>query len=202
MTAKKPRALQNNRCKVCCLPASDQAVLERLYVTGSSFEALSERYGMSRWAISRHCRAHLTKERRIELMAGPVKLGELVNRAAEESNTVLEMFAVERSLLFSRMLSCAESGDTPGLVSTSRALTEVLDKLARITGELRELSGLTINNNTQINIASAPEFVALSTGLLELGRRYPEAKQDIITLLRGLETEPTTTGLDMPPSRC
>src|SRR5208283_3617990 len=104
----KPRTTRNSQCKICCLPTSDQAVLERLYVTGSSFEALAERYGMSRWAVSRHCRAHLTKERRIELMAGPVKVGDLVNRAAEESKSVLEMFAVERSLLFSRMLSCAE----------------------------------------------------------------------------------------------
>ncbi len=86
---KKPRAMRNAGCKVCRLPASDQAVLERLHCSGASFELLAERYStqeqpISRWAIARHCQHHLTKERRAELMAGPAKLRSLVEMAAEE----------------------------------------------------------------------------------------------------------------------
>jgi hypothetical protein len=147
----------------------------------------------------RHLKSHLTKERRIELMAGPVKIGELVNQATDESRTVLEMYQVTRSLLFSRMLAAAEAGDNFGTSSVGRVLIDLLDKLARLTGEMRSLAtGISITNNT-INVNSDPVYPELETGLLEIARTVPDARKPIIALLARLEAMSTAPGPNGAP---
>jgi hypothetical protein len=51
------------------------------------------------------------------------------------------------------------------------------------------MSGITITNNT-MNVIGSPEFLTLQEGLLTIARRHPEAKGDIVGLLRSLD--PTT----------
>jgi len=60
-----------------------------------------------------------------------------------------------------------------------------------LTGELRQLSGISITNNT-LNLVATPEFGALTEGLLSIARAHPEAKADIIALLRQLDEQPAT----------
>ena len=119
-------------------------------------------------------------------MAGPVKIGDLVNRAADKLRTVLEMYQVTRSLLFSRMLAAAEAGDNFGTSSVGRVLIDLLDKLSRLTGELRSMAGLVVNN-TQINIGAPPEFAALEESLSGLIRKYPETRVDVVAIIRQIQ---------------
>jgi hypothetical protein len=65
-----------------------------------------------------------------------------------------------------------------------------LRELGKLSGELRNLSGITVTTNNILNIAASPEFERLSTGLLALAQRHPAARQDVVDLLRGLEAAP------------
>lgn len=191
----KPRATRNSQCKICCLPADQQAILERLHCSGASDQSLADRFGMSRWAVRRHCEGgHLSNCRRAELMAGPVKVGDLVNRAADESRTVLEMYQVTRSLLFSRMLACAEAGDNNGTATVGRVLAEVLDKLSRLTGELRQLSGLTINSTTVNNFIGSSEFNQLIAVTIDALKDFPEARANVVRAIREISDAPAAPG--------
>jgi hypothetical protein len=69
--------------------------------------------------------------------------------------------------------------------------------LRRRTGELRDVSGLTINQNT-INVFGSPEFAALQNGLLSIARMHPAARGEIIALLRGLDTNPSGLAGGLP----
>ena len=84
------------------------------------------------------------------------------------------------------MLSAAEAGDTNGVGVTSSRLLDTLRELGKLTGELRQISGLTINNNT-LNLVASPEFGKLAAGLLKIARANPTVRADIIDLLKGLE---------------
>ena len=129
-------------------------------------------------------------------MAGPARVEGLANAAAAESKSLLEYLGITRSVLFSQFLNCAEAGDHNAVATVAGRLLESLRELGRVTGELRQLSGVTINNNT-LNISSSPSFLALQDGLLKIGRAHPEARSEIVNLLRGLDTEPeapTPTG--------
>jgi hypothetical protein len=189
--AKKVRATRNSQCKVCCLPAADQAVLERLFVGGASKESLARRFNVSRFAVLRHTRNHLTDARKSELMMGPIKVGELVNRAADESKSLLDYLGVMRSVLFSQFMAAAEAGDRHGVATVSQQLLASLRELGRITGELRTMAaGISITNNV-LNINSAPEYPDLEAGLLEIARTVPDAREPIIALLAKLEAAST-----------
>jgi hypothetical protein len=191
----KARATRNSQCRACCLPAGDQAVLERLFCSGASHQSLAARYGMSRWAVARHCRHHLTERRKAELMAGPVKVGELVNAAALESKSLLEYLQVTRGVLFNQFLAAAEAGDRNGVATVAARLLDSLRELGRLTGELRSLSGITVNQT--VNIVGSPEFAALADGLLAVARKYPEARPDLIAVIRQLEA-PGPNGVAFP----
>jgi hypothetical protein len=59
---------------------------------------------------------------------------------------------------------------------------------------LRQLSGVTINNNT-LNIISSPEFLRLQDGLLKIARAHPEVRVELMKLVHNLEA-----GIEAPKS--
>lgn len=158
-------------------------------VSGVSFEALAKEFAISKDSIFRHFKSHVSERRKAELLAGPAKIHDLANAAAKESKSLLEYLSITRGVLFNRFLSAAECGDTNGVVSTATQLLAALRELGKLSGELRQLSGINITTNT-LNIIATPEFERLSTGLLDLARRHPAVRTDVVGLLRGLEVPP------------
>jgi hypothetical protein len=184
----KARPARPGQCAVCTHP--DRTRIELLRVSGIPLRAIAEQFGVSKDSVHRHFLSHVSQKRRAELVAGPAKVEELANAAADESKRLLDYLGIARSVLFNQFLNAAEAGDRNGVVSVAGRLLESLREIGRLTGELRQLSGVTINNNT-LNIVSSPQFLTLQEGLLTIARRHPEAKGDIIGLLRSLD--PTTT---------
>ena len=72
------------------------------------------------------------------------------------------------------------------MAHVSSRLLDTLREIGRLTGELRLVSGVTVNNNT-INFLGHPAFTAMQEGLLRIARAHPQAKGDIIALLRDLD---------------
>jgi hypothetical protein len=182
---RSARTVQPGRCIICTHPK--RAQIEMLRAGGATLRAIAKRFGppLDKDNISRHFRNHVSRERRVELLAGPVRVEELANAAADESRSLLEQLQIVRAVLLNQFLSSAEAGDRQGVVSLGGQLMQALRELGRVTGELRELSGVTINQNT-INLFASPEFTALQEGLLKVARAHPAARADIIALLRGL----------------
>jgi hypothetical protein len=157
-----------------------------LRVGGASLDALAAQFGLSRYSIHRHCRNHLSAQRRAELTAGPAKVEQLANAAADESKSLLDYLGITRSVLFNQILNAAEAGDRNGVANVAGRLLESLRELGRLTGELRLVSGITVNHNS-LTLIGSPEFGALSEGLLAIARAHPEARGDIVALLRTLD---------------
>lgn len=102
--------------------------------------------------------------------------------------------------MFRQFLAAAESGDRNGVVATADSLLAALRDVAKLTGELRTLSGITVNQNTLINnFVGSRQFAELSRGLIEISREFPAAKTAIIALLRRLDaSESHASGLFAP----
>jgi hypothetical protein len=183
MTAKK--RVRPGRCACCSHP--DRVQIELLRCAGSSYEALGAQFNLSADSIWRHFKSkHITDRRKTELLAGPARVNDLVNSASKESKSLLDFLSIMRGVLFQQFLAAAESNDRQGVVSVASQLLASLRQLGQVTGELRQMAGLTINNNT-VNIAASPEFVALGEGLLGVIRRHPAARDDIVAVIRQLE---------------
>ena len=111
-----------------------------------------------------------------------------------KSKSLLDYLSITRAVLFNQFLNAAEAGDRGGVANVAGRLLEALRELGRLSGELRQLSGLTINQN-QINIIASPQFIALQEGLLKVARAHPEARGDIVLLLRSLDATPAPVAL-------
>jgi hypothetical protein len=185
------------RCAVC--RHVEVAKIDMLRAGGASFRALAAKFPpLHRDQLYRHWK-HVSKERRLALVAGPLKLEEMAAKAAAESKGLVDYLGITRSILFNQLLCGAEAGDRNGVSMIAGRLLENLRDLARLTGELRELSGLTINQTTNVAIMSDPRMLELQSGLLDLCRRHPQARPDIVGLLRRLDGAPATEQGSLPP---
>ena len=183
-----PRELRIAQCQTCSHP--NRARIEMLRVGGASLDALARQFEVSRDSIHRHFKNHVSQRRRAELTAGPAKVEQLATAAADKSKGLLEYLVITRSVLFNQFLIAAEAGDRPGVANVAGRLLESLRELGKLTGELRQVSGFTINNNT-VNLIASPEFLALQEGLLGVARKFPEARRDLISVLRTLDSGPS-----------
>jgi hypothetical protein len=167
------RSIRPAQCVVCTHP--NRARIELSRVGGSSLDVIATQFEISRDSVWRHFKNHVSDRRRAELMAGPARVHDLANSAAAESRGLLEQLQIVRSVLFNQFLNAAEAGDRPGVANVAGRLLESLRELGKLTGELRELSGVTINNNT-LNLFASPQFTALQEGLLRIARTHPDAR--------------------------
>jgi hypothetical protein len=169
-------------CVICKHP--ERSRIEALRLSGVSLRIVAKRFGLTgRDAVHYHFKRHVTPERRASLMLGAAKLEELVNQATKESRSLLERMNVATSILFSRFIACAEAGDDNALANIAGRLNTLFRDYAHLTGELR---GASVTINQTVNILATPEFVALQSGLLALVRKYPDARADVVSLLRDL----------------
>jgi hypothetical protein len=185
-----PRRVRPAICIVCTHPR--RAQIEMLRAGGATLRAIAKRFGepINKDSISRHFRNHVSRERRAELLAGPARVEQLANAAADESRSLLEQLQIVRSVLLNQFLVSAEAGDRQAMVGVAGQLIQALRELGRATGELRELSGVTINQSV-LNLFTSPEFARLQEGLLKVARAHPGARADIIALLRSLNSAPS-----------
>jgi len=118
---RSARTVQPGRCIVCVHPK--RAQIEMLRAGGATLRAIAKRFGepLDKDNISRHFRNHVSRERKAELIAGPARVAELANAAANESRGLLANLAIVRSVLLNQFLTAAEAGDRVGVSRTSRA---------------------------------------------------------------------------------
>jgi hypothetical protein len=184
----KVRINRPRRCAVCRHP--ERARIEMLRAGGASYESIGSKFGLHRDAVWRHWRDHTSPERKAQLLAGPVQLHELAQRAAAEGLSLLDYLSVVPSVLMAQLQAGAEAGDPHGTSATAGRLLQCLSEIGRITGELARIgnAGVTVTNN--VMILNSPAFGQLQTVILRALAPHPGARADVILALRQLETEP------------
>jgi hypothetical protein len=175
-------------CGVCKHP--ERVQIEALHVAGVSLDKLAVRFGLKRDQIWRHATRHMTDQQKANYLAGPSRIAELAIVAGEESESTLDYLKILRSTLFGMIDRRAIAGDHQGVsMLTSRAI-DVLELIAKATGQISNLAGATVNiTNNSVAIMQSPAFLALQDGLLGIARRHPDVRSEIIRLFRNLDGE-------------
>lgn len=173
------RGQPSGQCSIC---AHEQRYrIELAMVSGVGRRVIAKRFGVSGDAAWRHLRNHVPGERRAQLVAGPLKLGELAEKAASEGLALLDYLALLRSSLLSQYLAAADVGDRQGSALLAGKLLQCLSLIAQCSGELNRASG-PITNNTLI--MASPLMADLQSMLIRTLSPFPEARQAV---LGGLE---------------
>lgn len=194
-----PAGQRSGRCKICQSP--ERFRIELLLVSGVGRRAIAKKFAVSADAVWRHGRLHVSEEQRTQLLAGPVKLRELADRAAEEGLSLLEYIAMTRSAVLRQFFAAGEAGDRQGVGLLAGRLAELFRLQGQFTGELTSalVSNTTVNN---FHFSTDPAFRQLMMDVAEALEPYPEARRAVFAKFAALEgSEDSSAGFGRPTLR-
>lgn len=147
------------QCLTCAHPEIEAINID--LASGKPSPEVAERYGVSVDSLKRHRNGHLTPA--------------LIRVAGERRNEASAVPAHERlEALYDRasaLLSQAEAkGSVMGGAAVLRELRQIVETLAKLSGELDERPTVTVN------LLSTPEVVEFMTRLLAALEPFPEAR--------------------------
>jgi hypothetical protein len=185
------RRRPNGQCTICT--HEKRYEIELALVSGVSTRAIAKKYAVSRDAAWRHHTNHVPVERRTQLVAGPLKLTELAQKAADEGLALIDYLSMVRSVLLSRFLVTAETDDRPGTAMIAGRLLECLRIMAQLTGELTKTTASVTHNTLILN---SPLMADLQAMLIRTLAPFPEARAAVLSGLedlsnRALDATPT-----------
>ena len=184
---KGARNLKLRTCAVCRHP--ERARIEALRIGGASLDSLAAKFTVHRDALWRHMRNHVSADAKASILIGVAPLEQLREKALEEKGSVLEHLQIARSMTLNAMLASAEAASWTTFSMLTGRYVELNREIARITGEVEKIPGVSITNNF-LAVMSDPRMLALQTGLIGVAREHPSARADIIALLRNLDAKP------------
>ena len=172
-------------CAVCVHP--DRTRIEVLLASGAGQTAISRKYSVSKYAVHRHWRNHVTAERKATLVMGPVQRQTLAAQVAEESTSVIDHYRAIRAGLYTFFNAALEAGDRVTGVQAAAKLKDVNDSIARVTGELAS-SPLVQQNSLTIVMQSEPMQRFLGDLMTQLVA-FPDAARAIVRWLESQEAD-------------
>ncbi len=175
------------KCAICNHP--ERARIEALRLGGASVMALRRKFpDLSKDALFRHFKNHVSPERKAELLLGPTAVHELVEKSAKEDMALVDYLALARSTCLSQLMSAAEAGDRQSFGTLMGRFLEVLREQGKISGEIRQVAAsLTINNNTATLLVSSPDFARLQMMLVSKLAPFPDAREAVLAGLAEMD---------------
>ncbi|MHB8423923.1 MAG: hypothetical protein ACYDB9_02035 [Gammaproteobacteria bacterium] len=184
----KRRGNPTTQCTIC--RHEQRHRIELALVSGASRQAVARKFNVSPHAAWRHGVKHITPERRAQLVAGPLKLHELAERAAQADMALQDYLGALRGSLFEQYLQAAEVGDRNGCATLSGRVIEVLRLEAQVNGEITKATSFVTNNTL---VMSSPAMVEFEEMLVQCLRPFPDAMRAVfvgIEQMRGSHVTP------------
>lgn len=182
-------AKRGPRCTVCT--HDERWRIELLRAGGASLDALAKKFKpLSRDAIGRHWRDHVSADMKRTYLIGPAQLADLAQLAAKEGASVLDHFRAVRTMLMSQLAAMTEAGDARGASIVAGPLVSVLEKIGRVTGEIAAIAGSTINVTNNVAIMNSPAFAKVQAAMQRALAAFPDARDAVAAELRALDAEP------------
>jgi len=168
------------KCTIC--HHREHAAIDLAIARGVSVLALSRRYKVSTDSIYRHKKAHLPPTLRAKLIAGPDLDIDLDKLRETESQSLLANLVALRHRLFASLDTAEECGDGTMISRLAAQLHNNLEITGKLLGDLGIGSTATINN-----VLVMPAYVEMRVELVKALEPFPEARQAVAAVLRGIE---------------
>jgi hypothetical protein len=173
-------------CTICKHPSRPQIDLALASGVGSKFVA--QRFRVSRHAVYRHARSHLTPEVRAAIATKLLQReGDIRKVLLEEGASIVDGLRPLRGALYHLFLSATESGDWKAATSISARIHESFQLSAKLTGELLPHATTNITN-----IVLSPDYQRLRSELLRALVRHPDAHRDVVAIFQRVGNEAAT----------
>jgi UDP-N-acetylenolpyruvoylglucosamine reductase len=174
--------LKTTRCAIC--RHIDRRRIEMSVVGGASVASVAKKFTVHHMALHRHMGRHVDSETKINLIAGPIELHELAERAAAEGMSLLDYLVIIRSTLMNLLVTAAGCGDRTGSAMLAGRVIECLREIGKLTGELHNITH-SVTNNTLI--MESPIIADLQASILGALREFPEARARVLSEMQRMD---------------
>lgn len=156
-------------CRAC--GSEHQTEIDSAIVAGVSYRELEKRFGISKTALIRHKRDHLTPalvkvERNARIDSAATLIGDL------------RLLADQARAILSAAVDAKNGSQALAAIREARATLELI---GRATGELKERPAVSVNLQT------APEWIAIRTAMVEMLAPHPELGRQLAKRLKVIE---------------
>jgi len=170
-------------CTVCASPHRAQCDLGIVHRVPA--RVLAVRFGLSRDAIHRHAKAHLSPVQRAALLAHakpqPIDLEAL---RTSESEGLFSQLVAQRARLQGHAEMAAELGDIRAAVSAETAIQGNLTLVAKLVGQLAVHYKV-----THTNLLVSPAYLQLRQAVIAALAPFPDAGRAVAAALYKLESD-------------
>lgn len=155
-----------SRCGGCAHP--EREALDAALVSGQTDTAVAERFGLTRDAVGRHRRGHLS----------PALKAVAAERETAGARTALDRLEALHDRA-ERVLAAAEAEGKAALsLQAIRELRSTVELIAKLTGELDDRPQVQV-----LNVTASPEWDALRGVVLTALRPFPDAGRAVALAL-------------------
>jgi hypothetical protein len=141
VTKQRKMDKSHPRCLVC--QHAERHRIEALRVGGAGLEPLPARFGITKDSLHRHMQNHVSSETKVSYLAGPAKLQDLANLAADENKGLLEYLSIIRSILIGQLDRSAQRDKPYEVERVAGRVLDVLKEIGRLTGEVQAYASQT-----------------------------------------------------------
>jgi len=165
-------------CTIC--NHAQRGQIDYLVAKGGVISSVAERFEVSKPALYRHAKAHITDRYRQSVRVGPFESEDRMRSLyADASTSVLENLRAIYGGLLSRWMVALESQSDQALVFLTTKMHENLMSQAKLTKELAP-----VPSNVTMNIFTADWLASFSEDLQRLVSRHPSIRDDVLQMLR------------------
>jgi len=174
---------RGTRCTVCDHRHRHQ--IEIGLTHGVAARVLGDRFGLSKDAILRHARNHLTPAQRAAILSAqkPAAIDLEALRTTESEGLIASLVA-QRARLLVKADFAAEHGDIKGSVAAENAITANLTLVAKLLGQLVQ-----VHDVRRTNLLISPDYLKLRSTLIAALKPFPEAARAVGMALHKLESD-------------
>jgi len=170
-------------CGVCAHAARHQIDLGLVHRVPA--RVLGIRFNLSKDALLRHARNHLSPVQRAALLSAvkPTEI-DLEKLRTSESENLLAQLVAQRARLQQQSEAAAEMGDTRGAIAAESAILSNLVVVGKLLGQLVQHHSV-----THSSLLISPDYLRLRSVLVDALRPYPDAARTVSAALHRLESD-------------
>lgn len=149
---------------------------------------LGDRFDLSKDAILRHAKNHLTPAQRAAILAAqqPTAI-DLDALKASEGEGLLSGLVAQRARLLTKADFAMEHGDVNGSVKAENAIQSNYTLVAKLLGQLVQ-----VHDVRHTNLLVSPDYLKLRSTLIAALRPFPDAARAVGAALHRLESDAAT----------
>jgi hypothetical protein len=173
------------KCSVCAAARKgeiDIPRVEAILASGGRLKPVAAQFNLNPYALRRHWQAVSPARKNYLKFGSRLSQEALQARVADERLAAIDHLVLVRNGLHKSFALAFQAGDYNAVANIGRAISDTVERAARMTGEWKDHQPASVTNNIQV--LNLPAIAGVVSGIARALSGFPEARLRVIEYLR------------------